>query len=191
MPPKSGVSFAKGRGPHNRVFYSDQGLASHRPSGVGKHDKIKHALGLDQQQGHDLSPFTGQNVVSATCRRGVHGFHPNALAHQGLQPLGFGKAQFVPTAKDNELATDVGPWTEVTRTEAIKMASCPDGWWHLGQTGHRQRLAEPDAIDLDPGPLVGVDGRCIGFVWLEFHGGRKIGRARDRRRSAGNRVGKV
>jgi hypothetical protein len=32
----------------------------------------------------------------------------------------------------------------------------------------------PHAIDFDPGPVVSVDGGCVGFVGLEFHEMEKV-----------------
>jgi len=133
-----------------------------------------HALGLDQKQGDHFSPFTGQDVVGSACRSGVHGFYPDAVCDQILQPLRLGKPKFLSAAKQDELGPALGPWTEVTGAQVLELSCGPSSRGHIGHTAHGQGLCMSHAIDLDPGPVISVDGRGIGFVGLEFHGTAKM-----------------
>ena len=76
-----------------------------------------HALGFDQKKGHHFTAFAGQDVVSSARCSGVHGFYPDALHDQVLQPLWFGKTQFLTAAEQDELGTTLSPGVEVAGTE--------------------------------------------------------------------------
>ena len=138
-----------------------------------------HALGLDQKQGNHFAAFAGQYVVSTARSSSVHGFYTNAVADQVLEPLRFGKAQFLSAAKQDELGTALGPWAEVAGAECLEMGRGPSRRGRIWQAAHGQGLQVPHPVDFDPGPAISVDGWGIGFVGLKFHGVAKSGRKRN------------
>ncbi len=156
-----------------------------------------HALGLDQQQSHHFASFAGQNVVGAASRSGVHGLNPNPALDEVTQPMGLGKAELMPASKQDELCTAVCPRIEIAGAKGFEWTRCPRRWGHFRQAADRQRMRMSHTIDFDPGPVIGVDGRCVGFVRLKFHGVPKVwdsvirGRALDSAPERGEKCGQI
>ncbi len=128
------------------------------------------SLVLYQQCGDDLSTFAGQNVVSPTGRCSIHGFNANTLRHQADQPLGFGKAQFLTAAEDDQFSPQACQGFKILGPQCLKAGRSPRSRRAVGQAADDQGACKTHAIDLHPTRVIGLNGGGAGLVGLKFHG---------------------